>query len=358
MHFSSSLWAWSKRTVWPFHSPHCQRRLRAVRLAIWPCPCGRLENFSFAPQKFDPLKFLTCIIDFSGFQIINPLWGRGMSNIRSIDMIFLDDVFDMGGGYVLNFSDRTFTQFFAKELNIDIDDPLYARNGRSKGKRLRCFLQTVDKPTVVRTLNALWEYREALRLRSGQIDNVENAHGRLLFLINRLEGRSDNAQALKQTPRLAFDRPKLNQIKSELLALTSLEPHLRGYAFEKFLCDLFDVYALAPREPFRLKGEQIDGSFQFGQKTYLVEAKWHNKPMGVADLHTFHGKIEQKAAWTRGLFVSTSGFTEEGLAVRWFPLVGQKSGKVKREFRRFSSSDSYTRQFFHNPAYQTWRFRK
>jgi hypothetical protein len=31
-----------------------------------------------------------------------------MSNIRSIDMLFLDDVFDMGGGYVLNFSDRTF----------------------------------------------------------------------------------------------------------------------------------------------------------------------------------------------------------------------------------------------------------
>ena len=31
-----------------------------------------------------------------------------MSNIKSIDMLFLDDVFDMGGGYVLNFSERTF----------------------------------------------------------------------------------------------------------------------------------------------------------------------------------------------------------------------------------------------------------
>lgn len=31
-----------------------------------------------------------------------------MSNIRSIDMMFLDDAFEMGGGYVLNFSDRTF----------------------------------------------------------------------------------------------------------------------------------------------------------------------------------------------------------------------------------------------------------
>jgi hypothetical protein len=73
-----------------------------------------------------------------------------MPNIRSLDMIIIDDLFDMGSGYVLNFSDRTFAQFFTEELNIDIDDPVYAKNGTSKAKRLRCFLQTVDKPTVVR----------------------------------------------------------------------------------------------------------------------------------------------------------------------------------------------------------------
>ena len=49
-----------------------------------------------------------------------------MTNIRAVDMLFLDDVFEMGGGYVLNFSDRTFAQFFAEELNLDIDDPAYA----------------------------------------------------------------------------------------------------------------------------------------------------------------------------------------------------------------------------------------
>ena len=59
-----------------------------------------------------------------------------MSNIRSIDMMFLNDVFEMNSGYVLNFSDRTFAQFFAEELNIDIDDTNYAQTGNSKGKRL------------------------------------------------------------------------------------------------------------------------------------------------------------------------------------------------------------------------------
>jgi restriction endonuclease Mrr len=79
------------------------------------------------------------------------------------------------------------------------------------------------------------------------------------------------------------------------------------------LRDLFNVFGLEAREPFRLKGEQIDGSFLLQGETYLVEAKWQDAPTGVADLHTFHGKLEQKAAWTRGLFVSNSGFTEDGL---------------------------------------------
>lgn len=81
-----------------------------------------------------------------------------MPNIRAIDMMFLDDLFEMGGGYVLNFSNATFSRFFADELNVDIDDPMYAEQGGSKGKRLRCFLQKVDVPTVIRTLKALWEY--------------------------------------------------------------------------------------------------------------------------------------------------------------------------------------------------------
>lgn len=237
-----------------------------------------------------------------------------MGNIGSIDMMFLDDVFGMGGGYVLNFSDRTFSEFFREELQIDIDNPLYARNGGSKAKRLRCFLQTVDKPTVARSLKALWAYREALQQRSGQTDEVQNARARFQSLIKRLEGRPDNVRPPTPEPAAAFDRKKIGELKRDLLAVTSLQAHARGYAFERFLCGLFEAYGLAPQEPFRLRGEQIDGSFQFGNDTYLVEAKWHGSPIGVADLHVFHGKIEQKAAWTRGLFVSNSGFSEDGLA--------------------------------------------
>lgn len=235
-----------------------------------------------------------------------------MSNIRTIDMLLIDELFEMNGGYVLNFSDRTFAEFFASELGVNIDDPRYAQGGSSKAKRLRYFLQNTDKPTSARTLNALWEYREALRINAKEPEKFEDAETKLRSLINLLEGRPDKSPP-PPPAQPVFDKGKIAQIKHDLVSITSLEPHARGYAFEKFLRDLFDAYELAPQDPFRLRGEQIDGSFQYGNETYLVEAKWHGKPMGVAELHVFHGKIEQKAAWTRGLFVSNSGFTEKGL---------------------------------------------
>jgi hypothetical protein len=62
-----------------------------------------------------------------------------VSPIRAIDMRLIDDLFDMGGGYVLDFSDRTFGEFFNDELNIDIDESRYSTEGTSKAKRLRYF---------------------------------------------------------------------------------------------------------------------------------------------------------------------------------------------------------------------------
>ncbi len=90
-----------------------------------------------------------------------------MSSLRTIDLIVVDDLVDFirGRGYVLDFSDHSFSQFFATELDVDIDDPAYSVNGGSKGKRLKCFLQKVDDRTALRTMKALWEVRAAYFLQ-------------------------------------------------------------------------------------------------------------------------------------------------------------------------------------------------
>ncbi len=238
-----------------------------------------------------------------------------MSSLRTIDLMVVDDLVDFirGRGYVLDFSDASFSQFFATELDVDIDAPTYAENGGSKGKRLKCFLQKVDDRTALRALKALWEVRSAFLLRTGMDDPVKNAEPRYLAVLNRIGGSPDATQGPQEAPKPAFDHRRVAELRDEVVRISGLSPQTRGYAFEAFLRALFEVYGLTPREQFRNRGEQIDGSFVFANETYLLEAKWESKPTGVADLHTFQGKLEQKAAWARGLFVSHTGFTDEGL---------------------------------------------
>ena len=111
--------------------------------------------------------------------------------------------------------------------------------------------------------SALWEYREAIRQKTRREDTVPNAHGRLLELINRIQGGPTPA-APPAAP--AFDREKVLQLRGEFAALGSMQPQPRGYAFEKFLRDLFTFYGLEARGAFRLVGEQIDGSLSSAPK--------------------------------------------------------------------------------------------
>ena len=234
--------------------------------------------------------------------------------IRSIDMRLIDDLFEMGSGYVLDFTNQTFAEFFEDELGIDIDDPRYDAEGTSKAKRLRFFLKGTNQDVRVRTLLALWEYREANRRRNRIEETLPDAEEEFYSLVERLGGKRPVKQSVPAPQATAkIDAALSDELKGTLMEVSRLEPQARGYAYERFLKKLFDANGLEGRASFRLVGEQIDGSFELSGETYLLEVKWQSGPIGAADLRSFNGKVEEKAAWSRGLFVSESGFTEEGL---------------------------------------------
>ncbi|MDB5739556.1 MAG: hypothetical protein JWP16_596 [Alphaproteobacteria bacterium] len=159
-----------------------------------------------------------------------------MPNIKTVDLMLLDDLFEMNSGYVLDFSNATFARFFANELQIDIDDEQFSEHGTSKGRRLKCFLQKADSPTVARTLTALWEYREARRMRREAEEKITNAHARFFELIRRLNGAGPaTAAAPPGAIHPLIDNARLETLKGELLGLAAMEPQPRGYAFEGFL---------------------------------------------------------------------------------------------------------------------------
>lgn len=85
-----------------------------------------------------------------------------MPKLKTSEIRAIDDVFDMHGGYVLDFSDQTFAEFFEDAFDISIYSGKYAYKGSSKAKRLRAFVEVEDAVTVARVLRGLWRYKENL----------------------------------------------------------------------------------------------------------------------------------------------------------------------------------------------------
>ena len=75
-----------------------------------------------------------------------------------------------------------------------------------------------------------------------------------------------------------------------------------------------NVWNLDARGSFKLVGEQIDGSFLHHNSVYLIEARWRNSQTDASSLRAFQEKVGDRLEGSRGLFISYSGFTAEGLA--------------------------------------------
>ena len=239
---------------------------------------------------------------------------KSKDRIRSMDMPIIDKVFAMESGWVLNFGNRTFAEFFREELGVNIDHSRWAVQGDSKAKRLRYYLRQADRQTALETLNALWEYREASTVTENYPELEDAMRTAFFKIIERLKGEPPMPVVpTTVSPEPRNDETIASDLADHLLKVTKLAPQKRGYAFEKFLKDVFNAYGLSARAPFRLVGEQIDGSFVLDDNTYLLEAKWPNAKVDAAALRAFNAKVEDKAKWSRGLFVSHSGFTTEGL---------------------------------------------
>ena len=82
-----------------------------------------------------------------------------MVTIKRSEMRQIDQVFGMEGGYVLDFSNRTFSEFFEDEFGINIYDDKYHVRGSSKANLLRGFIDVEDGYLVGKALRKLYDYR-------------------------------------------------------------------------------------------------------------------------------------------------------------------------------------------------------
>lgn len=107
-----------------------------------------------------------------------------MSSLNLYDKRQLEKLFDMSSGYVLNFSDVTFGDFFVDIANIDIYSGKYKSSGTSKAKKLREFWKLEPDYLVGKVLIALVEHAESFALDTTNMALVDQCR----IVANRLLG--------------------------------------------------------------------------------------------------------------------------------------------------------------------------
>lgn len=84
-----------------------------------------------------------------------------MADLSPLEKRSLEMLFGMGGGYVLEFTNRTFGEFVRDTIGKNIYDAKYDYESGSKANRLRGFWTVESNPVVGRLLSALVDYAVA-----------------------------------------------------------------------------------------------------------------------------------------------------------------------------------------------------
>ena len=234
-----------------------------------------------------------------------------MANLSFIEKQLIENVFGMAGGYFLDFNNREFREFMKDVVSYDIYEKY---PGLSKAKIFRAFYQDEEDRFVGKAIVLAINYMK----EKGMDERKPEETNRLYKLGKTLLGVN------KEVPTGKKDRPSdaevrdiidYSEIQKRLMAIENeATPQKKGYAFEKFLVWLFNLFNLEPRAAYKTESDQIDGSFQLGDFTVLMEAKYQKKVKNKDDLILFNDKLEHKSTSAKGLFISYSQVSDNALS--------------------------------------------
>ncbi len=99
-----------------------------------------------------------------------------MADLSSIERVKIEKLFEMGNGYVLDFSNRTFQEFIIENTKININDSKFDYVSGSKANRLRAFWAKESNYIVGKLLLDLLEYWKTQKLTKDiEISQAEQA---------------------------------------------------------------------------------------------------------------------------------------------------------------------------------------
>ena len=168
-----------------------------------------------------------------------------MASIGGIEQRYIESLFGMEGGYVLDFSDRTFGDFFVDELGIDIHDDKYRAKGSSKANKFRQFLSIEENHVIAHALGALLDYVRDLWVRNNApvSDTQRISFEKVQLLVERLRENASILDIKAIVPDMT-DRTMIQAFDSVKAAIDRGEPesgidHLHTFLFQfvRKLCE-------------------------------------------------------------------------------------------------------------------------
>ena len=127
-----------------------------------------------------------------------------MANLKPVEKKYFEDIFGMGSGYVLDYTNDTFAELFRNTVGIDIYDNKYAFNGESKAKRLRVFWERESDEIVGKILEELLEIWKYDQEKAGETVN-HNICKKGLKIVYRLLGKHYDDDVEKEEDFLKRD---------------------------------------------------------------------------------------------------------------------------------------------------------
>ena len=111
-----------------------------------------------------------------------------MSSLKDIEKRYLENILDMSGGHVLDYTNATYQAFFDRH-KIDIHGSEYQKYGTSKANKMRAFWEKEPDDLVGKVLAEMLDsYEVSCELSGGQVDApiLSKARG----IVDRLSGKS------------------------------------------------------------------------------------------------------------------------------------------------------------------------
>jgi hypothetical protein len=256
-----------------------------------------------------------------------------MSSLTAIEKSYLEKLFMMSGGYVLNFSDRTMGEFFATELGIDIYDQKFNYASGSKANRMRGFWVEADDILVGTSILKLIAYIEAQVLLDSI--NAEEIKPDLLQACKRIGVRLGGRATTSQQPvdQASVEAFLEEDFKDVAASIKTLEADIQDVINQR-LNEISAILKSAPLAAVFLIGSTLEG--------ILIDVGIKNSAafVGATSAPRFRGLVPDIKTWKLNDLIN----------------VAHELGFVTKNVKEFSHALRSFRNYIHPRAQATAGF--